>query len=354
MREMRILRAVNMVDDTFLDEMNDIEEKQSHNKGRITTFIIIAALVSLLGLTVFASEYILSIDYWFYSFFADEPQSKVTGVLSENQQEILNRGLVAINQSVTDNGWTITLESGISDGYRMFVKYRIDAPDDIILNADNYETEDTTDIHTPKGEEDNFSAGYYSGETLEDDDPNDNSVSKLIEYILLPPAGSDFSITDGTVWTITFHNIKEENGGGEDFTQTILCEGNWEFKVVFTDDLLVTKSEELLEKPIYCSATKWSRNKKIHMKAKVTSFELRTLTATVRYRRPITALLEGVILDPIYVVMNDGTRVEAHFKIGLNRRNYEECIMTFDRPVSVDDVAYIDFPYAGEVSVTSE
>lgn len=354
MREMLILRAMNMIDDVFLEELNAFDNKHSHSKKRITTFIVIAAIVSILGLTSYASEYILPTDYWFYSFFADDPKSEATDVLSENQLKILDRGLVAINQSVTNDGWTITLESGISDGYRMFIKYRIDAPEGIILNADNYASDKTTDIRTPRGIEGNYSAGYYGGESLEDDNPNDNSVSKLLEYLLLPPEGSDFSITDGTVWTITFHNIKEENGSREDFTRTILCEGKWEFNVVFTDDLLVTKSAELLEKPIYCSSTKWVGNKKIHMKAKVISFELRTLTATVKYRRPITALFEGVILDPIYVVMNDGTRVEAHFKMGLNRQIYDECIMTFDRPVSVDDIAYIDFPYAGEVPITSD
>lgn len=351
MSEMTLLRAMNMVDDGFLDEMNTFKKKTSHGNRRLSTFIVIAAIISLLGLSVFAAEHILPIDYWFYKYFSNDPTPEVINELSENQQEILEHGLVAINQSITDNGWTITLESGISDGYRMLIKYRIEAPDGVILNADNYGLDYTTDIKPPKAEAYNLGAGYYGGDKLEDEDVMDNTVTKLIECTVLPPEGEVFSITDGTVWTIRFHSIKEENGSLDDFTRKTLCEGNWEFNVIFTDDLLVTDSVELLDNSVQCSATRYFRSNRFDIKVKVTSFELRTLTATVRYNRPITGFWEGVLLNPIYVVMNDGARVAATYSQGLNRNDHVECILTFDRPVSVDDVAYIDFPYAGEVPI---
>ena len=80
------------------------------------------------------------------------------------------------------------------------------------------------------------------------------------------------------------------------------------------------------------------------LKVKVTSFELRALSAAVRYNKPLTGFWDNVQLNPIYLVMKDGTRIEAHFKTFINRGDHAECLYLFDRPVAAEDVAYVDFP----------
>lgn len=253
---------------------------------------VIALALLLVGCAVVyaVSESGWSDNAWFPKFFSREQPAGGTDVLTGNQQEILERGLVRIDQSVTCNGYTITLESGISDGYRMFIKYRVDAPEGIALNADSYELHYTTDMHIPHANDGNTTLEVYSGEPLADDDPNDGSISELLEWVLQPSEDSDFSMTDGTVWTIIFHDIQAENGAGEYET---ICEGTWKFEVTFSDDLLVTKTVELLDKPVRCSAVRSLGNNKFPLKVKVTSFELRTLTATVRYKKTADGLLGG-------------------------------------------------------------
>ncbi len=328
------------------EQLQTVPRAVTHRKSWKRPVLIAAVIALALLLVGCAVVYVISEsdwsdNAWFPKFFSGEQPTGGTDVLTDNQQEILERGLVRIDQSVTCNGYTITLEFGISDGYRMFIRYRVDAPEGIALNADNYELHYTTDMHIPRANDGNTALEMYSGEPLADDDPNDGSISELLEWVLQPSEDSDFSMTDGTVWTITFHDIQAENGAGEYET---ICEGTWEFKVTFSDDLLVTKTVELLDKPVRCSAVRSLGNNKFPLKVKVTSFELRALTATVCYKKPLTGFWEGVQLKPIYLVMKDGTRVEAHFRMSINRGGYEECIYLFDRPISADDVAYVDFP----------
>ena len=127
----------------------------------------------------------------------------------------------------------------------------------------------------------------------------------------------------------------------------------WNFEVAFHDDLLVTESTELLSEPVRCLWSLYIRNRKIPVRAKIFSFELRSLTATIRYKRPLIALFEGVYLDrPIYLILNDGSSVLVKVKMTTYRDDYDETLCLFDRPISVEDVAYIEFPGAGKVEVS--
>jgi len=85
----------------------------------------------------------------------------------------------------------------------------------------------------------------------------------------------------------------------------------------------------------------------------VISFELRSLTATIRYKRPFITGYQGVFFDqPIYLVLNDGTKVLIKVSMTARREEYDETLCHFDRPVSVEDVAYIEFPGVGQVAVS--
>ena len=340
----------------YLEE-NLIEEAESsillRPKKRIVRIILIAALISLTAIAALAATESTVTRAWFFSFFGDNTKEEAELILSENQSAILDAGLVEINQSVTCNGYTITLESGICDGYKALIKCRVDAPEDVCFNAINYALSYEKLIEFTDGTSGGFSRASYTGYPLEDGNPDDNSMLWLLDMIVQPGENSLFSLANGSEWSFSFSEISELTQSGDDFTWNTVCEGLWEFKVIFEDALLVTESTELLSAPVKCLWSLHIRNQKIPVTAKVFSFELRSMTATIRYKRPLIAAYQGVYLDrPIYLVMNDGTKVLVRINMTSYKEDYDETLCHFDRPVSVADVAYIEFPGVGQVAVS--
>lgn len=348
--------GMNHVEDRLVNEAETVIPLRVR-KRRSLVFLV-AAIVSLLGVVAFASSIPTTTEEWFNSFFSSDTQEEAEQELTENQSAILHAGLAKINQSVTDQGYTITLESGLCDGYRALIKCRIDAPEGVALNGRNYGFDYSTDITYSSGIPWDFIASSRGSFLIEDDDPNDNSVINVLDIIIQPSTNSDASMADGSIWTITISSIAELAGNDEDAAWNTLREGTWEFQVVFEDELLITESVELLDEPVRCDATMFIDNWLIHskrlpLKAKVFSFELRPLTTTIRYKRPLIAMFAGVDLEkPIYLVMKDGSKIEVQYRQSLYRKEYDESLCVFDRPVSVEDVEYIEFPGVGKIPVS--
>ncbi len=76
----------------------------------------------------------------------------------------------------------------------------------------------------------------------------------------------------------------------------------------------------------------------------ISTNELRSLSATLHYNMPLTGSWDGITLGPISLVMQDGTKIEAHFRSSVYRGNQEECLYVFDCPIAPEDVARIEFP----------
>lgn len=345
--------GMNHISEHLIEEAET--EVVSRPRKRLGLVILIAALISVSAIIAFAATKPAATSAWFFSFFGYDTMQEAEQELTENQSAILDAGLVEINQSVTYGGYTITLESGICDGYKALIKCRVDAPEGISLNGINYALHYETGIEFTGSVSDHYSSASYTGYPLEDEDPIDNSITQLLDIIVQPSDGSSFSLANSLEWGFSFSGISELTGSGEDATWNTLCEGIWEFKVTFADELLVTESTELLSEPVKCLWSLHIRNQKIPIRAKIFSFELRSLTATIRYKRPIISVFQGVYLDkPIYLVLNDGTKVLAKVKMTAHRDEHDETLCHFDRPVSVEDVAYIEFPGVGQVAVTKE
>ena len=348
-----LLCGMNHVNDNLIEEAStDVSLRSRKRPGLI---VLIAAIISVSAIVAFASTMPANTSAWFLSFFGHDTKQEAELELTENQSAILDAGLVEINQSVTYEGYTITLESGLCDGYKALIKCRVDAPEGVSLSGVNYALHYESNIEFSGGVPGNYSAASYTGYPLADEDPYDNSITQLLDIIVQPSQGSSFSLADGSEWGFLFTGISERTGTGEDTTWNTLCEGIWEFKVAFDDELLVTESTELLSEPVRCSWSLFIRNRKIPVKAKVFSFELRSLTATIRYKRPIIAVYGGGYLaNPIYLILNDGTKILVNTKMNTYRGEYYETLCHFDRPVSVEDVAYIEFPGVGQVAVARE
>ena len=344
-----LFRGLNYINDKFVDEAETSFFSHSRRKCGLT--ILIAAIISLLSIVALATTIPHSPTTWFFSFFGDDPKQEAELELTENQSAVLDAGLVEINQSVTHNGYTITLESGICDGNRALIKCRVDAPAGVSLNGSRYAFIESS-IEFSGGDNQRYSGSSYTGYTLEDDNPYDNSVTQLLDIFVQPSEGSSFSMADGSAWRISFSSISELSGSGENIAWNTLCEGTWEFEVIFEDELLVTKATELLHEPVKCLWSLHIRSHTIPLKTKVLSFEMRSLTATIRFKRPFAAVLGHLNLDEsIYLVLKDGSKVRVNGKMVACRDDYNEMLCFFDRPVSVEDVEYIAFPGTGTVEV---
>lgn len=341
MTSMELLKLLGDVSEEYITEAHGSDTRRGKPSQKV---ILIAAVISLFLLLVgCAAVYVIHTQeygHWFTDFFSGNEE--ITADLTDHQQSILDQGLVDIRQSVTDNGYTVTLESGISDGYRALLKLRLDAPEGVILNQGKYSLNVETDIQMPDAEDGDYSASYQGGIRVEDD-PNDSTVVFLEEFLFQPPSTVDFSLSDGSIWNIHVREITVYRKTPQE-SREVVCDGNWDFSLRFSDDAIVTNSAELMEKPVRVSAKRSLGERNFDTKVTVTSFELRTLSASVKVKKPLTGFWEGVMLDPIALVMKDGTRIPAKYRMAVFRNDEMECMYSFDRPVSIDDVAYVDYP----------
>lgn len=299
-----------------------------------------AVITVLLTMSVFAAENIMTYDDWFRDFFSHK---EVVADISENQLELLENSLTPINQSVTSNGYTVTLESAITDGFVAYFTFRVDAPEDVVLDKPRYNFREVPlEIFGEDIDDGDITILSGGWRTLEDEDTADNTVRLLLEISVSDPEKMDSALTDKTEKTITLNTFLRD--AGPESPAEIQAEGEWTFTFTLPDTDLVTQEVEMLSSPVRCTARRQSGQHNFDIAVQVTSFRLRALTATLVCEEPLTGFWEGIILDPIYVVLKDGSRVLARFSTGSYQDG--ECVsnMEFDVPISFADVDYIEFP----------
>lgn len=354
-----LLSGMSHIHDDYIQEADALIAKRQYR--RIGRFLMLAAMISLLGVAAYASNQRQLTGDWFTSFFANSTQIETDEYLTEDQNLIMDSGLVEIDQSMTVNGYTITLETGICDGYRMLLKFRLDAPEGVVLDGRNYWLDTVIERVTQEEETDGYGTGTIQLHMLDDENTADNSATLILDYQIMPGRDNKYYLTDGAICTVEFSNIQEEYGYLDAYERVLLCEGSWNFEVAFDDGLLVAKSRELLERPIRVNSRMLVdnfliRNEYLPLTTKVNSVQLRALTAVVHFKRPLIARFSGVDLDdPIYLIMKDGTKIRAIQEIiSYKYDGTDNALYTFNQPVVVEDVVYIEFPGAGRVIVSEE
>ena len=346
MKEMKILQAMNMVDDEYLEEMNMENKKEPGRKRNVLKLFLIAALVAVLGVGVFAHEYVTAGGDWFYSFFAGRNRQEMMDDLTDNQQEILSQGLVEIGQSMTVDGWTVTLESGISDGYRMLIKYRIDAPEDVVLDA-TYSLDFMQIVKTAEGKKIDGTGAHVAQWIIRDENPNDNSMTKIIDCRLMTTSqGETLAIPNGAVVHLEIYNIQRILSDGNEIKRQVVSEENWEFEVELGEAYLATETVAVADKTDFV-ATCLYKDYEFDVKLKVISAELRTLTAKVTLEKTAAEYGCGFFLGPLQVVLKDGSVIESRASSLIHREDCFEWNLAFDRPISMADVDHIEYPKEG-------
>lgn len=351
-----LLLGMDCINEAFIAEAESVHPLR---KRRVYTLMILAAVISALAFGAFAADQRDAAGDWFIMFFSDSRHQEAEESVTENQNLIMASGLVEINRSVTDQGYTVTLESGICDGYRMLLKFRINAPEGTVLDGLRYYMD--TDIRrvTVEGERDLYGSSFTGISMLEDTDPQDGSVSVLLDFHVTPSKNSGYLLTDGAACVVSLTNFRQTKDAEGAFCDAILCDGNWTFEILFQDKLLVTEQIQVLDRPVRIDCATLIDNRLIHnrripVKTKVISFELRAMTATMVHKRPLIAMFDGVMLDnPIYIVMKDGSRVQAKWRQSnyLREGKLDESLFTFDCPISVEDVDHVLLPGTGAVYI---
>lgn len=266
--------------------------------------------------------------------------------------------MVSVDQSVSSNGYTITLESVISDGYRSFFKFRVTAPTGSILDGDRYVFDCSSQITGKNGEDLNLTFNAAGDETLEDNNITDNEITILYESTTAPTEESAGIIKHGTVWTISISKISEylivDDGAEKHRELRKEIPGEWVFSITFDESTLLSDEYECLSTPVRCPAKRYMREHRFPVTVQFTSFKIRAFGGTLCYDKPLTGFWEGIELEPLFVHLKDGTVVKAHFRTGQNKTDHWESVFEFPIPMAVEDIDYIEFPGSQKIFISTE
>lgn len=286
MNAMHLLEAMTNIDGSLIE---NAQPKHKKTNKSITKLILLAALIAALTMTAFAAE---EISNWFQTYFSRYSE------LSENQITFIEDNTTDISESQTCNGYTIEVDSAFSDGSYSIVKLKLIAPEGVTLLATNF-FPGNDGVFVPTGEE--HLTGWNGGWGCYVDDaaPNVAEITCTIRE----------GIGKRTHWTMRIEDIYgtyEENIGTSDYRQwtELLVEGVWEFQIEFSDEGF--QEIELIKEPIP-GQINVGLNKDSYHDVMITSFILRPMTAEITYEYVVPFHGAGDF-DPIYVVMNDGSK----------------------------------------------
>lgn len=134
---------------------------------------------------------------------------------------------VELGQSITQNGWTLTLTDCLADDYTIYLGVTLTAPDGTVLDQEGgYYFSDWGGPDFPELKY--GAAGTYT--QLEDGDPTDNQLSFLFTSYYLPREGS----LNGQTMEITlgglYHHAGWNGGTTYSYEEIYDCSETWSFR----------------------------------------------------------------------------------------------------------------------------
>lgn len=190
--------------------------RASKHTKRMVTLALAAALLLIMSVTAYA---VLDPGDWFAVWFGEQTQSELT----EGQKEYIRQAAAGVGQSVTaDDGWTVTLESAMTDGKYCYMKLDIRAPEGTEGALDPFPGGElvSTDPHAP---EDIFSSGQ--GTPL--DVKAEGSWQFMLEKSI--PTGMEGEVDWSYPLTLTVNELVSG-----DTKSTLLSRGPWQFQFTLT------------------------------------------------------------------------------------------------------------------------
>lgn len=324
-----LIEAMDGMADTVTQdpaEVYEMKTKKSLSFGRAAAIAAAACLVLSLGVIAYATDF--SFADWFKGVFSGAPAQE------EAYEQISADGMAAC----TSNGTTITPVAAIADNAMCYIRLKIDAPEGTVLEVPDNSNEflqlsnGTYDLLVNK-ESGKIEPGCY---TLhwEDAIPGDNSVDVVIIY------SGQTGLThfnDEKVRTVNIHGIWLQDSYKN---YSVVLAGDWSFDVVFPAgevrelDVKGLEVQSMINNEICDTAGE---------KVTLTQMRISPLSLEATYR--FTTTDEDVIPGPgtILVVMKDGRKAQGVSGDGEDGSGWTHLTYTFNTPIAVDEVDYIQF-----------
>lgn len=317
------------------DRQTSLEKKKRLKAKRIVSLALAAALLALLGVTAYAvrNGSLLS------RFFSSRQQ----GELSPGQAAYLETESVEPAQSVTVDGYTVTVESAICNRLQLYLVLRIEGPEDVKLD---FETgEGSLFFHTmhftSTGTYERTGTAYgYSihGSKLPDGDGKDNTACLVLKHYR-ELNSNDPGFTDGELWNIHLGGLFTRTGQYHAI-ETLLSDSEWDFAIPLTE---ASEEAEMIASPVVCKVMSGGIGKEKAVEAEVTSFILRPLGASCEYHILPGYETRGAALDGVFLRMKNGETVPLMERSG---SYFDSGSMFYEAiaPIVLDEVESLILP----------
>lgn len=346
----RLFNAIEKIDDDLVQGAAPAERNartSTKQKTRTLRILPVAAIVAVL-LTITALA-VSGIGGWFLDFF----RGQSTEELSPGQQQFIEEGAVGIGLSIKSGDLAVTVESALSDDYTALIKLKIEAPDGVALDEDNYAFHNSTFRLSEPGENQSeadvisASGAYY---LLDDEDGKSNTITILFERSLRLLSGSDFTYRDGVARTLRLENFCTWTDEGEQ----LLYEGEWSFEFVLGDS--GSGAVELVTELVKAQGEKGSDGE--YEPVLVTSFEISPLGIVGRYEYVQTHepyFYEALEFRGVEVVLKDGSIIYPSPSSGsVGGDGTGSFSLAFSAPIALEDVDFVRLPGGHCLSVQIE
>lgn len=266
--------------------------------------LILATIVTtFLALTCFAlAEELKDTDILANFFFRRQDAT-----LSDGQNEYIESGTAVIGESVTQNGFTVTVRSAITDGTLAYLLLDITAPENMDIARLPLAVDAELSVPSPEDQNSpHISSISTSCIAIDDHDEQRNTAAMLLQYHIYPFLDSQFSLADGKARALRLNEIFYHETDYP-YEKQLLAKGEWAFSITFTT--INDRETELLTAPVYASCHQISGKK---VEASIFSLRLKGLSATVYYTLPAAEVQEASDFGVLTFITTDGNRIFAY------------------------------------------
>ena len=317
--------ALGNISPKYYDEAENDTIASSRGHKSLRRPLLIAAVIAALLLLVGCGYVVLSETQWLQSFFSHQKGQP----LSQGQSAYIEENTQVIGQSVTVNGYSVTVESAIAEERVACIRPRLEGSGITDIYSGSFRPRPLADgsgyesLFFEKGHTSAEESPYGLGRWIFSPDRNGISILIQLDQSADPNAPS---FEAGVPYVLHLTDLYV-NGFGQ--SERILTEGVWDFEIVF--DHLSTDSAELINSPITVTHE--------NISLRVTSLSLRTMGIDVRFDPGAYDYLGRNCFEDSWVVLKDGTRVSAYPQF---YNPSGSAGLSLDCPIDLAEVDYVE------------
>lgn len=317
--------ALGNISPKYYDEAENDTIASSQGHKSLRRPLLIAAVIAALLLLVGCGYVVLSETQWLQSFFSHQKGQP----LSQGQSAYIEENTQVIGQSMTVNGYSVTVESAIAEERVACIRLRLEGSGITDIYSGSFRPRPLADgsgyesLFFEKGHTSAEESPYGLGRWIFSPDRNGISILIQLDQSADPNAPS---FEAGVPYVLHLTDLYV-NGFGQ--SERILTEGVWDFEIVF--DHLSTDSAELINSPITVTHE--------NISLRVTSLSLRTMGIDVRFDPGAYDYLGRNCFEDSWVVLKDGTRVSAYPQF---YNPSGSAGLSLDCPIDLAEVDYVE------------